>query len=263
MAGAISCPPNQHCSTAATSSAHGQVDRCPGVDHHHGPRVGGGDPADQLVLPARQRERAAVAALGLPLVGRADDRRPRRRRPLPRRRRARAAHRRPASGTPPAPRRASSRCGRTRPRPRPGTPAIELDVGHQVLAGRPEEVAPARRWWVGEAVEDELAVDEAHGPGRSGPTPAGTRRSRRGSPFRRTRMDQSASGSPCASRREDEHAEIVELLGVLDSRRRARARRRPRRRSRRAPAAPTRRRRVADRSTSHPRSSTTSAPGPQ
>ena len=53
--------------------APGQLDGRAGVDDHHGPRIDGGDGADELVLPAGQGQRRPVEALALHRVGGADD----------------------------------------------------------------------------------------------------------------------------------------------------------------------------------------------
>jgi hypothetical protein len=50
-----------------------QGNRAAGVDDDHGAGVGGGDPVDELVLPARQRQRDPVEAFALDLVAGADD----------------------------------------------------------------------------------------------------------------------------------------------------------------------------------------------
>ncbi len=118
-----------------------------------------GDPSDELVLPAREGEERAVAALGLPFLRRADH------------------DDGNIGGRGGRDRAVEQAIGILRPEPdaiaghprvdacvldgdldRPA--ALQLDVGHEILARLPEELGATRWRRIGEPVEHERAIEE-------------------------------------------------------------------------------------------------------
>ena len=184
-------------STAATSSAHGIVDRRAGVDDHDGARVGGGDPA----APARPARRAGPSSCGR---GPPSPTRGRCRRPRRRRRRLGGGGDGPVEqvggggrvGTRPGSRPATASCRwRTRRPPRRARPPSARPRPSSSSLPRPKNSVPPGGGGSAKPSSTTLAVDEDAGPARL----RRARTCRRRSSSRRDRRAWPAASTPSAT----------------------------------------------------------------